>query len=122
MTGGRVKRIRRYVGDDPFMLTYGDGVSDVNIGKLVEYHKSYGKYCTMTATNIGQRFGVLEIENNGQISGFREKNDSDGSMINAGFMVCEPQVFDYIEGDSTVFEKSAAGKSGKRRPAGGVQA
>ncbi len=106
MTGGRVKRIRRYVGDEPFMLTYGDGVSDVDIGKLVEYHKSHGKYCTMTATNIGQRFGVLEIENNGKISGFREKNDSDGSMINAGFMVCEPQVFDYIEGDSTVFEKA----------------
>ena len=106
MTGGRVKRIRRYVGDEPFLLTYGDGVSDVDIGKLVEYHKQHGKYCTMTATNIGQRFGVLEIEENGRISGFREKSDSDGSMINAGFMVCEPQVFDYIEGDSTVFEKA----------------
>lgn len=106
MTGGRVKRIRKFVGDEPFMLTYGDGVSNVDIGKLVEYHKSHGKYCTMTATNIGQRFGVLEIENDNRISGFREKNDSDGSMINVGFMVCEPQVFDYIEGDSTVLEKA----------------
>lgn len=106
MTGGRVKRIRKFVGDEPFFLTYGDGVSDVDIAKLLEYHKSHGKYCTMTATNIGQRFGVLEIEKNNEISGFREKSDSDGSMINVGFMVCEPQVFDYIEGDSTVLEKA----------------
>lgn len=120
MTGGRVKRIRRYVGDEPFLLTYGDGVSDVDIGKLVEYHKQHGKYCTMTATNIGQRFGVLEIEENGRISGFREKSDSDGSMINAGFMVCEPQVFDYIEGDSTVFEKAPLENLAKDGATGGV--
>ena len=103
MTGGRVKRIRRYVGDEPFLLTYGDGVSDVDIGKLVEYHKQHGKYCTMTATNIGQRFGVLEIEENGRISGFREKSDSDGSMINAGFMAVsythlpENSEFNYVK-------------------------
>ena len=106
MTGGRVKRIRKFVGDAPFFLTYGDGVSDVDIAKLLEYHKSHGKYCTMTATNIGQRFGVLEIEKNNEISGFREKSESDGSMINVGFMVCEPQMFEYIEGDSTVLEKA----------------
>lgn len=106
MTGGRVKRIQQYVGDEPFLLTYGDGVSDVDIGKLVEFHKSHGKHCTMTATGVGQRFGVLEIQNDNNVMGFREKHDTDASMINAGFMVCNPEVFDYIAGDETVFEKS----------------
>lgn len=105
MTGGRIKRIAKHIGDEPFMLTYGDGVADVNISELVAYHKSHGKLCTMTATNDGQRFGVLDIKDNNQISGFREKSNSDGSMINIGFMVCEPKVFDYIDGDATVFEK-----------------
>jgi glucose-1-phosphate cytidylyltransferase len=106
MTGGRVKRIRKYIGNEPFMLTYGDGVSDVNISKLIEFHKSHGKTATLTAINFGQKFGVLEIEDNKQITAFREKDDNDGSLINGGFMVLQPEIFDYIEGDSTIFEKA----------------
>jgi len=105
MTGGRVKRIRDYIGNEPFMLTYGDGVSDVKIDKLVEFHKSHGKMVTMTAVNTGSRFGVLDIDANNNIKSFREKQDLDGNMINAGFMVLEPAIFDYIADDSTVFEK-----------------
>lgn len=105
MTGGRVKRIRDYVENEPFMLTYGDGVADVNIPKLVEFHKKHGKIATITTVNIGQRFGVMDIAENGQIHSFREKNDEDGSMINGGYMVMNPEVFDYIEGDDTIFEK-----------------
>lgn len=105
MTGGRVKRIGPYVGKEPFLLTYGDGVSDVDINALVAYHQAHGKHATITTVAVGQRFGVLDIERNGQISSFREKADSDGSMINAGFMVLNPAVFDYIRGDETVFER-----------------
>lgn len=106
MTGGRVKRIQQYIGNEPFMLTYGDGVSDVDIKKLLEFHKASGKTATLTAVSVGQRFGVLDIKKDNTITSFREKQDSDGSMINAGFMVLEPKIFDYIEGDSTVFEKT----------------
>lgn len=105
MTGGRIKRVRQYIGNETFMLTYGDGVSDVNIQELVKFHKSHGKTATMTAVNVGQQFGILEIEDNGIISKFREKNKTDGGVINAGYMVLNPEIFDYIEGDSTVFEK-----------------
>lgn len=105
MTGGRVKRIQKYIGNEPFMLTYGDGVSDVDITKLIKCHNDSGKFCTMTAANVGQRFGVLDIREDNSVKGFREKSHSDGSMINAGFMVCEPEIFDFIEGDSTVLEK-----------------
>ena len=105
MTGGRVKRIKDYVGDETFMLTYGDGVADIDIKKLVEFHKSHGKIATLTAVTIGQRFGVLGIDENNSINSFREKSDNDGSRINAGYMVLEPKIFDYIEGDDTVFEK-----------------
>ena len=105
MTGGRVRRIKKYVGDEPFFLTYGDGVSDVDIGKLLEFHKSHGKTATLTAIRISQRFGVLDIGDNGNIEAFREKTRQDGGVINGGFMVLEPGIFDLIEGDSTVFEK-----------------
>ena len=105
MTGGRVKRIQKYVDNETFMLTYGDGVSDVDIKKLVDFHKQHGKLATMTAVNAGQRFGVLDIDKSYTIKSFREKSHSDGAMINAGFMVLEPKIFDYIAGDSTVFEK-----------------
>jgi glucose-1-phosphate cytidylyltransferase len=105
MTGGRVKRIRPYIGNEDFMLTYGDGVSDIDIGKLLAYHKSHGKPATMTTVNVGQRFGVLDVEADGAISAFREKSDDDGSMINAGFMVLGPALFDYIDGDDTVLER-----------------
>lgn len=105
MTGGRVKRIRPYVGDEPFMLTYGDGVSNVNIDELVKFHKSHGKIATITTVSVAQRFGVLDIDENGQINAFREKDALDNSLINGGFMVFNPEVFDYLGGDETVLEK-----------------
>ena len=105
MTGGRVKRIREYVGDEPFMLTYGDGVSDIDLKALEEFHRAHGKIATISAVNVGQRFGVLDMDGNGQINAFREKNDNDGGVINGGFMIMNPEVFDYIEGDTTVLER-----------------
>lgn len=104
MTGGRIRRVKEYVGNETFMLTYGDGVSDVNINKLLEFHKSHGKIATLTAVSAGQRFGVLGIGDNDRIEQFREKKNEDGSLINGGFMVLEPKIFDYIEGDATTFE------------------
>lgn len=106
MTGGRIKRIKHYVNNEPFLLTYGDGVADIDLNELVTYHKEHGKIATITTVNVGQRFGVLDLDENGSIRAFREKNDDDGALINGGFMVLNPEVFDYIEGDSTVFEKS----------------
>ena len=106
MTGGRIKRIQKYIGDEPFMLTYGDAVSDINISQLYEYHKSHGKLATITSITPNQRFGVLDIDSDNSVMSFREKDSaSDGTRINAGFMVLQPDVFDYIDGDSTVFEK-----------------
>ena len=104
MTGGRVRQIQQYVDNEPFMLTYGDGVADVNIRELEKFHRSHGKIATLTSINVRQRFGILDIEDNA-IRSFREKSDKDGSMINGGFMVMNPGIFDYIDGDSTVFEK-----------------
>ena len=106
MTGGRIKRVQEYIGNEPFMLTYGDGVADIDIDKLLKFHKSHGKIGTLTAINIDQRFGVLDIAENGNISAFREKKASDKSVINGGFMVMNPEIFDYIDGDDTVFEKN----------------
>lgn len=107
MTGGRVKRAQDFVGNESFMLTYGDGVSDINIEELVEFHKSHGKAMTMTSAQPEGRFGALNIEENNQVSSFEEKPKGDGGWINAGFFVCEPKVFDYItEGDSTIFEQA----------------
>ena len=105
MTGGRVKRIREYVGNEPFMLTYGDGVSDIDLKALEEFHRAHGKIATISAVNVGQRFGVLDMDGTGQINSFREKNDNDGGVINGGFMIMNPKVFDYIEGDTTVLER-----------------
>ena len=105
MTGGRIKRVRDYVGGGTFMLSYGDGVADVDIAALLAFHKKHGKIATITAVNVGQKFGVLDVDGDNNINAFREKNDDDGSPINGGFMVMEPGVFDYIEGDATVFEK-----------------
>ena len=105
MTGGRVKRIQPYIGNEPFMLTYGDGVSTVDLDKLVQFHKSHGRTATITTVNIGQMKGVLDIDEDNTIMSFREKEDNDGALINGGFMVMEPGIFDYLEGDSTVFEK-----------------
>ena len=105
MTGGRIKRIQPYVANEPFMRTYGAGVSNVDLNTLVKFHQEHGKIATMTAVNVGQQFGVLEIDKDGTINKFREKNDSDGGVINAGYMVLNPEIFDYIDGDDTVFEK-----------------
>lgn len=105
MTGGRVKRIQEYIGEEPFFLTYGDGVSDVNIRELLEYHQKKGKMMTISAYNIEQRFGILDIDETGEVTAFREKAKDDGNLVNIGYMVCEPEIFDLIEGDSTVFEK-----------------
>lgn len=105
MTGGRVKRIRPYVGEETFMLTYGDGVANVDIAALLQYHQSHGKIATITTVNVGQRFGIIDVDGSGKIEAFREKNEADGSLINGGYMVMNPGVFDYIEGDSTVLEK-----------------
>ncbi len=104
MTGGRIKRIREYVGDEPFFMTYGDGVADINLPALLDYHKKEGKLATLTATELIQRFGVLELSGERQVRSFTEKA-ADGTRINVGYMVLEPEVFDYIEGDDTVFEK-----------------
>ena len=105
MTGGRIKRIQRYVGGETFLMTYGDGVCDVNIAELVEFHKKHGKIATLTAVIQEQQKGVLDIDGNNTVKSFREKNISDGVRINAGYMVLNPEIFDYIEGDNTVFER-----------------
>lgn len=105
LTGGRIKKVADYIGNEPFMMTYGDGVCDINLKELLEFHKNHGKLATMTAIQPGGRFGTLEIENDGAISRFAEKHKDDGGWINAGFMVLEPEVLEYIDGDSTTFEK-----------------
>jgi glucose-1-phosphate cytidylyltransferase len=104
MTGGRIKRVQPYVGDEPFLMTYGDGVCDVDISELVKFHKSHGKTATLTAVVQKQEKGVLDIMENGSVRSFREKQVNDGAAINAGFMVLQPEIFNYLEGDDTVFE------------------
>ncbi len=106
MTGGRILRARDVVGDEPFMLTYGDGVGDINIDELVDFHKSQGKLCTMTAYQPEGRFGSLVLDDDNAITSFAEKPRGDGAWINSGFFVCQPEVFDYIlDGESTVWEQ-----------------
>ncbi|MCI8638458.1 MAG: glucose-1-phosphate cytidylyltransferase [Coprococcus sp.] len=105
MTGGRVKRIKKYVDSEPFCLTYGDAVSDVDITKLIEFHKNHGKCVTLTAVSLAQQKGVLDISSDNTIKAFREKDDGDGSLINGGFMVCNPEIFDYLDDDTTIFEQ-----------------
>ena len=105
MTGGRVKRVQKYIGDEPFYLTYGDGVSDVNIKKLTDFHFKHDKICTITTVNESQNKGVIDIDGSGKVLSFREKDDVDGTLINGGFMVCNKDIFDYLKDDSTVFEK-----------------
>jgi glucose-1-phosphate cytidylyltransferase len=105
MTGGRIKRAKDFIGDEPFMLTYGDGVADIDIKALVDFHKSHGKLATMTSIQPDGRFGALQIEADQQVSRFLEKPRGDGNWINGGYFVCQPEVLDYIEGDNTIFEK-----------------
>ncbi len=104
MTGGRLKRVRDYLGDDDFFFTYGDGVSDVDIGKLHEFHKAHGRLATVTAVAPPGRFGALELEGD-QVASFREKPAGDGAVINGGFFVLSPKVIDFIAGDDTVWER-----------------
>ena len=107
MTGGRIKRAQEYVGNEPFMLTYGDGVSDVDIDALIQSHKKSGKLCTMTAVQLAGRFGALVIKDDNMITSFMEKPKGEESWINGGFFVCQPEVFDYIENDtSSIFERA----------------
>ncbi len=105
MTGGRIKRVQKYVGDETFLMTYGDGVCDVDIGRLIDFHRSHGKTATLTSVLLRQQKGVLDIDGDNAVKSFREKNLADGAPINAGFMVLEPKIFDYIDGDSCVFER-----------------
>ncbi len=107
MTGGRIKRAQDFINNEPFMLTYGDGVANIDINELVKFHKSHGKLMTMTSAQPDGRFGALNISEGNKVLEFKEKPKGDGSWINAGYFVCQPEVFDYItEGDSTVFEQA----------------
>lgn len=105
MTGGRIKRVQKYIGNDTFMMTYGDGVCDVNIKALLEFHKEHGRKATLTSVIQKQEKGVLNIGPDYVVSRFREKSQEDGVPINAGYMVLEPEVLNYIDGDQTSFER-----------------
>jgi glucose-1-phosphate cytidylyltransferase len=113
MTGGRIKRVQKYLNNEPFFLTYGDGLSDVNIADLLEYHKKQGKYCTVTAVQPAGKFGALDINNLGIVGAFEEKPRGDKTWINGGFFVCEPQIFDYLKDDSTILERQPMEKLAK---------
>ena len=106
MTGGRIRRVKDYIGDETFLMTYGDGVCDLDVSEFVRFHRQHGKIATLTAVYVEQRFGVLEIDSADQaVRAFREKSVADGSRINAGYMALEPEIFDYLKGDETVFEQ-----------------
>lgn len=118
-TGGRVKRIRDYIGNEPFMLTYGDAVGDINIKDLLEFHSKHGKIGTLCMYSFGQNKGVVEVADGDIITAFREKSDLDGDLINIGYMVFQPELFDLIEGDDTVFEKGPLVKLVEKRQLAG---
>lgn len=105
MTGGRVKRVQKYIKDETFMLTYGDGVADININELLAFHRSHGKCATITSTQPPGRFGALNLDNDNNVVSFQEKPSGDGSWINGGFFVIEPSFFSYLDDDSTVLER-----------------
>lgn len=105
MTGGRIKRVQRYVGNETFLMTYGDGVCDVDINRLIAFHREHGRIATLTAVMQDQSKGILDIGGDNAVKSFREKKLMDGAPINAGYMVLNPEIFDYIEGDATVFER-----------------
>ncbi len=105
MTGGRIKRIQSHLGDEPFMLTYGDGVADVDLKALADFHLSHGRIATITAIQPGGRFGILDIDQTDGIRSFKEKPREEGGWINGGFMVLNKDIFDYIGGDNTIFEQ-----------------
>ncbi len=105
MTGGRIKRVKKYIGDETFMLTYGDGVADIDIESLVEFHSKHGRYATITSVQPSGRFGALQLDSNNNVVSFLEKPKGDGASINGGFFVLNPAVFDYIAADETLWEK-----------------
>jgi glucose-1-phosphate cytidylyltransferase len=105
MTGGRIKRVASYIGNNPFMVTYGDGLSNVNISELVKSHKRHGKMGTMTSVQPSGRFGAVDLDSNNIVRAFKEKPKGDGAWINGGFFVFQPGIFDLIDGDSTIFER-----------------
>lgn len=105
MTGGRVKRVKEYIGDETFLLTYGDGLCDINLRELYVFHKKHGKLATLTAIQPGSRFGTLEMDEDNNIMRFAEKRREDGGWINGGYMILEPKVLDYIDGDHIAFER-----------------
>ncbi len=106
MTGHRIKQVRDYVGNEPFMLTYGDGVGDIDIPELIKYHTSHGKAITMTSVQPEGRYGSLLLNEHDQVLSFQEKPKGDGAWVNAGYFVCQPEVFDFIpDGDQVIFER-----------------
>ncbi|WP_428897643.1 glucose-1-phosphate cytidylyltransferase [Parelusimicrobium proximum] len=114
MTGGRIKKAQKYIGAEPFMLTYGDGVCDENISDLIADHKKHGRVLTMTAVRPSGRFGALEIDKDDNVKSFVEKPEGDGNWINGGFFVCNPEIFDYIpDGDNVIFEREPLEKLAK---------
>lgn len=112
-TGGRILRTRGFIGDEPFLLTYGDAVGDIDIPAVIESHKKSGKICTICVYNFGQNKGVVDIGKGGIVQSFREKSDADGDLINIGFMVCEPEIFDYMTGDECILEKDVLSRLAK---------
>lgn len=114
MTGGRIKRIQRYTDNEPFMMTYGDGVCDVDIKDILDFHLSHGKTATLTSVQQAQQKGILDISDDNTVRAFREKNSVDETPINAGYMILNPEIFDYIDGDETVFEKDPLEKLASR--------
>lgn len=105
LTGSRIKKVKKYINDEPFLLTYGDGLSDVNLRELIQFHMKEKKLCTLTAYQPSGRFGALDISESGEVLSFNEKPKQGGKWINSGFFVCEPEVFDYIpDGESVIFE------------------
>ena len=115
MTGGRIKRVRDYIGDGPFCLTYGDGVSDIDITDLIAFHRAQGTLATVTAVQQPGRFGALDLSpDRTRVNGFREKSLTDGHLINGGFFVLEPEVIDFIDGDETDLRAGAAARPRRR--------
>jgi glucose-1-phosphate cytidylyltransferase len=114
MTGGRIKRIGKYLDGNPFMMTYGDGVADVNLNELLEYHAKNKKTATVTAVQPGGRFGTIETDHKTGKTLFLEKRKEDGGCINGGFMVLNPEIFSHIEGDGTVFERQVLEELGEK--------
>lgn len=113
MTGGRIKQVQPYIGNEPFMLTYGDGVSDIDIHKQVLFHRQHGRLATITAVQPAGRFGSLDLTNKNVVNAFYEKPQGDGTWINGGFFILQPEVFDYIQDDSTIFERTSLEKLAK---------